>query len=53
MIIRMETIIDLFKKDKESSILEIRKLQSEMCDAVIRIKVSLLGCFILDYFNDF
>ncbi|XP_066902835.1 myosin heavy chain 95F isoform X1 [Halyomorpha halys] len=38
MITRMESIIGQFKKDKESSILEIKKLQSEMRDAINKIK---------------
>lgn len=39
MISRMESIIDQFKKDKESSIIEIRQLQSEMREAINKIKV--------------
>jgi hypothetical protein len=39
MLTRMEDIIRLMKKDKESSASEVKKLKSDMTAAVQRIKV--------------
>lgn len=43
----METIINQFRKDKEASLMEAKKLQQEMRESIIKIKVIIYLLFYL------
>lgn len=49
MLVRMESLVNELKKDKESSIDQVKKLQQDMQAAVLKIKVNLIHWELCSY----